>query len=219
MIFFLGICMLHKLFLSSNVFLGNPGACIFIPLAQWSNLPEMVSGLWLKSSYKKIVNVESWKSFGTSNCWIARLLPFEQRSLDAIYLNIWNWLTKEISTVYHKLWTSLSPFYNIELEMLYCLLLPFGKIVYKILPNRVAQTRNSLWNWINLWQKSLNNYHKAGMTTRLISISSKYGGHLENDEKLITTSSLMISSVFVAFSLIFIKNRLLSSTLICTDLG
>ena len=56
------------------------------------------------------------------------------------------------------------------------------------------------------------------MTTYSLSISSGYGSHLENDEGLFTISSLMISAVFVTFSSIFIKNQLLSSSSIGTDL-
>ena len=56
------------------------------------------------------------------------------------------------------------------------------------------------------------------MTTQLLSISSVYGGHLENDEGLFTISSLNISADFVTFSLIFIKNQLLSSSLILVQI-
>ena len=56
------------------------------------------------------------------------------------------------------------------------------------------------------------------MTTHLLSISTGYGGYLENDEALFTISSFMISAVFVTFSSIFIKNQLLSSSSIGTDL-
>ena len=56
------------------------------------------------------------------------------------------------------------------------------------------------------------------MTTHLLSISSRYGGYLENNEGIFTIFSLMISAVFVTFSSIFIKNQLLSSSQIGTDL-
>ena len=56
--------------------------------------------------------------------------------------------------------------------------------------------RETLWEtgWFFDKRISISYCNKSGMTTYSLSISSGYGGHLENDERLVTISSYGLSS-------------------------